>query len=147
MATEQGNWAHEMTHMWYRAHFPKWFDEPSVRTLTTFVWCPRLFPPTGRVEADPVYAREQAAGKEVLANPAKRYNDLEPILSALIVKYGPNVFSRFFHLCVDAGKRGDLDFAPGHWLKRDQIVKYMSQAAGEDVGPLFRQWNGFGAAQ
>jgi hypothetical protein len=147
MATEQGNWVHEMTHMWYMAHFPNWFDEASVRTLTAFVWCPNLFPPRGKLEADPVYARSQVAGKEVLASPAKRYNDLEPILDALVVKYGPKVFRRFFHLCADAGKQGDLDFAPGHWMKKDQIVKYMSQAAGEDVGPLFRRWNGLGAAQ
>lgn len=147
MAAEQGNWAHEMTHMWYMAHFPRWFDEPSVRALTICVWCPRLYPPKGGVASDPAYCGALASGKDVVANPGKTYDSVEPILNALIVKHGPEVFSRFFHNCADAGKRGKLDFSPGRWMKKEEILKYMSQAAGEDVAPLFRRWQGFGGAQ
>ncbi|MGB7160263.1 MAG: hypothetical protein WBD40_19505 [Tepidisphaeraceae bacterium] len=147
MHTEQGNWCHEMTHMFYVAHFPWWFDESSVRTLTTFVWVPALYARTPKPETDPTYRDSLAAGRDVLKSPAKRFDNVDAIHYALVARHGPEVFSRFFHRCVDAGKKGELDFTPGRHLKRDEIVKYMSAAAGEDVAPLYRQWTGFDAAE
>ena len=147
MNTEQGNWCHEMTHQFYVAHFPWWFDESSVRTLTTFVWAPTLFPAGGKAEANPTYRDSLAAGREVLKNPTKRYDNVDVVHYALVAKYGADVFSRFFHACVGAGTKGELDFTPGRHLKRDEIVKYMSVAAGEDVAPLYRQWTGFDQAE
>jgi hypothetical protein len=144
MDREQGNWCHEMTHMFYVAHFPWWFDESSVRVLTTFAWVPALYREPGE-RPDPIHRQAVATGRDVLANPAKSYDSPDAIHAALCVKYGPDVFSRFFHACAAAGKKREIDFTPGRHLTRDEIVKYMSEAAGEDVTPLYRQWGGFGS--
>ena len=90
-----------------------------------------------------MYREWNAAAKDLLAHPEKRADSPDPVHAAIVTKYGPDVFSRFFHACLDAAKRGELDFTPGRHLTRDEIVKYMSQAAGEDVAPLYRQWTGF----
>jgi len=142
MHTEQGNWCHEMTHQFYVAHFPWWFDESSVRTLTTFVWVPKLYPRGPKPEVDSAYRDSLAAGRDVLKNPAKRYENIDVIHYALVAKYGPEVFGRFFHACVEAGKKGELDFTPGRHMTRGEIIKYMSAAAGEDVSPIYGQWTG-----
>ncbi len=141
MHTEQGNWLHEMTHMFYVGHFPGWFDEASVRALTTCAWAPRLYPTVFRGDAA-VQARFKE-GRDVLQNPGSKFNDPDPLISALCVKYGPDVFSRFFQACGAAGRTGDLDFTPGRHLTKDEIARYMSVAAKDNVRPLFEQWNGF----
>jgi len=146
MDNEQGNWCHEMTHMFYVAHFPWWFDESSVRMLTTFNWVPTLFPTHRRPEDNPHYRRCVAEARKVLDDPGRRFDNVDAIQYAIRVKYGPEVFRRFFHLCAEAGKKGDLDFTPGRHLSKAEIVKYMSLAAGEEVGRLYRQWSGFAAA-
>ena len=148
MATEQGNWTHEMVHQMYIAHFPGWFDEPSVRVLTTLVFYQKLFPPkNGGPMSDPGYVEYTKAGQDVLSSRDKTCEGLEPILCALVVKYGPEVFSKFFHACAEAGARKEIDFTPGRWLTKDEMMKLLSKAAGEDVTPLFRRWNGFAGAQ
>jgi hypothetical protein len=146
MPTEQGNWCHEMTHMFYCAHFPGWFDESSVKMLTTFNWMPTLFPAHRKPEENPYYRQCVAEARAVLDNPKQQFDSPDPIQYALRVKYGPDVFQRFFHLCLQAGKDGEIDFTPGRHLTKDEIVRYMSRAAGEDVAPLYRQWRGFAEA-
>lgn len=143
MATDQGNWCHEMTHMFYCAHFPWWFDESSVRTLTTFNWMPALFPRFEKPEDNPYYRQCVAEGRAVLENPSRQFDQVEPIQYAIRSKYGQDVFKRFFHLCAEAGRKGELDFTPGHHLTNAEIVKYMSLAAGENVAALYKQWKGF----
>lgn len=148
MATEQGNWTHEMIHQMYIAHFPGWFDEPSVRVLTATVFYPRLFPPKkGGIMSDPGYVEHLKAGQDVLQTRDKTYDGLEPILCALVVKHGPEIFSKFFHACTEAGEKKEIDFTPGRWLSKDEMMKLMSKAAGEDITPLFKRWNGFEGAQ
>ena len=71
----------------------------------------------------------------------------EPVQWAMCVKYGPEVFSRFFHLCKEAGERDEIDFTPGRHLTRDELMRFMSQAAGEDVRPLYRQWTGYDSVE
>lgn len=144
MPTEQGNWCHEMTHMFYCAHFPGWFDESSVKTLTTFNWVPALFPTHRKPEENPYYRQYVAEARAVLDNPRQRFDSIDAIQYAVRVRYGPDVFRRFFHLCVQAGKKGEIDFTPGRHLTKGEIVRYMSRAAGEEVGPIYRQWRGFG---
>jgi hypothetical protein len=146
MDREQGNWCHEMTHMFYVAHFPWWFDESSVHALTVFNWVPSLFPQHKRPEDNPYYRQCVAQARAVLDNRTRQFDQVEPIQYALRLKYGPDVFRRFFHLCAAAGRKGELDFKPGRHLTKAEIVKYVSLAAGEDVGPLYRQWKGFAAA-
>jgi hypothetical protein len=146
MDREQGNWCHEMTHMFYVAHFPWWFDESSVHALTVFNWVPTLFPPHKRPEDNAYYRRCVAEARAVLDNPSRTFDNCEPIQYAIRLKYGPDVFRRFFHLCAEAGRKKELDFTPGRHLTKAEIVKYMSQAAGENVEPLYRQWRGFAAA-
>ncbi|GEM_PF-1367887 len=148
MAVEHGNWTHEMVHQMYIAHFPGWFDEPSVRVLTTLVFYPKLFPPkTGGAASDPGYIEYTRAGQDVIASRSETYDGLEPILCALVVKYGPDVFSKFFHECAEAGRKKEIDFTPGRWLTRDEMMMLMSKAVGEYVTPLFKRWNGFAGAQ
>ncbi len=147
MATEQGNWMHEMTHMFYLAHFPRWFDEPSVRALTTLVWAPALYPPAEGQPKDRAYTAAVAEGAAVLASPDAAVGALEPVLHALFVRYGAGFYERFFHACVEAGAKGEIDFRPGRWMTRDEIVRMMSRAAKEDVTPLLRRWNGFEGAE
>lgn len=143
MAKDQGNWCHEMTHMFYCAHFPGWFDESSVRTLTTFNWMPELFPRFEKPGDNPYYKRCESEGRALLQNPGLRVDSPDPVHYAIRLKYGPDVFKRFFHLCGEAGKKGEIDFTPGRHLTNAEIVKYMSLATGEDVVPLYRRWRGF----
>lgn len=141
--TDFGNWCHEMTHMFYVAHFPWWFDESSVRTLTTFNWVPDLFPQHTRPEDNPYYRQCMERGRDVLANPDKKFGGIDEIHYAIRVKYGPEVFKKFFHLCKEAGEKGQIDFTPGRHLNKEQIAGFMSLAAGEDVRPLYRQWTDY----
>jgi len=143
LPTEQGNWCHEMTHMFYCAHFPGWFDESSVKTLTTFNWVPALFPAHEKPEDNPYYRQCVAEARAVLDHPQQQFDSIDAIQYAIRVKYGADVFRRFFHLCVQAGEKGEIDFTPGRHLTKGEIVRYMSRAAGEDVGPIYRQWRGF----
>jgi hypothetical protein len=143
MARDQGNWCHEMTHMFYCAHFPGWFDESSNRMLTTFNWVPDLFPAHQKPEDNPYYRQCAEEGRRILADQSLRVDNAEPIQYAIRLKYGKDAFKRFFHLCRDAGEAGELDFTPGRHLTNEEIVHYMSKAVGEDVRPLYQQWKGF----
>lgn len=143
MPSDQGNWLHEMTHMFYCAHFPHWFDESSVQMLTTFNWAPDLFPKFKRPEDNPHYRTCVEEGRRILAGRSLKVDRAEPIQYAIRLKYGKDAFRRFFHLCREAGDRGELEFAPGRHLTNSEIVHYMSQAVGEDVRPLYQQWKGF----
>jgi hypothetical protein len=146
MATEQGNFCHEMTHMFYLGHLPRWMDEPSVHALTTMVWMPALYPnetdPGTRARSE----RSRGAGEAFWANLTEQYDSVEPVLDALIVRYGPDVYRRFFHACVEAGKAEEIDFTPNRHLTRAEVVHLMSRAAGEDVESVFHRWRGFAEA-
>ena len=146
MRTEQGNWCHEMTHMFYEARFPGWFDESSVKMLTTFEWAPALYPAYDKPEDNPYYRQCVAEGRAVLDQPKRQVDSIDAVQYALRLKYGADLFRRFFHLCAEAGEKEQLEFRPGRHLTKAEIVQYMSQAAGEDVGPLYRQWRGFADA-
>lgn len=141
IATEQGNMAHELTHQFYVARFPGWFDESSVRALTTLVWMPRIFgAPSDDADA---WLRD---GRSLLADPTAPIDTPERLWATLAAKYGPDVFSRFFHACRDAGASGELDFAPGRHLTKSEIVAMMNRAAAEDTAGLFGRWVGFAEA-
>ncbi len=146
MHQEQGNWLHEMTHMFYYGRFPNWFEEPSVRVMTIAVWIHTVFPSPEPLSKDAKYQRYMLQGHDVLDNPGKKFDTLEPILVALIVKYGESVYSRFYNLCAKAGKKGEINFVLERPISKEQLIKYMSEAAGEDVRPLFRRWKGFETA-
>jgi hypothetical protein len=142
MHTEQGNWCHEMTHMFYVAHFPGWFDESSVHCLTVLHWVPTLFPRGRRPQDDPTYRAWETDARRFLNTPGETTGNMVLIQNAVMVKYGPEVFKRFFHLCGEAGRKKELDFTPGRHLTKAEIIKYMSLAAGEDVGPIYQRWTG-----
>ncbi len=143
MHREQGNWCHEMTHEFYVAHFPGWWDDSSAQALTIFNFVPALFGnyPSARDSAATIQRFTKAA-REFLAN-GQMTDDLLLIQCAIRVKYGPDVFKRFFHLCHQAGQKKELDFTPGRHLTKAEICKYMSLAAGEDVTPLYARSKGF----
>lgn len=146
MDREQGNWCHEMTHMFYVAHFPWWFDESSVRTLTTFVSYPRLYSSTGKPETDRGFRQAMAAGKELMGKSGP-VDNIDALHGAMMAKYGLELLSRFFHACVEAGGKGELDFKPGRHLTKQEIAKCMSAAAGEDVTPMYQRWTGWEKAE
>lgn len=143
MHTEQGNWLHEMTHMFYYGRMPGWFEETSVRVLTIAVWIHNLVPGNPPLQEDAKYHRYMLQGHDLIDNPDKTFDDLEPVLVAMILKYDERVFSRFFHAVVEASKKGEIEFVLEKPITQNQLLKYMSQAAGEDVRPLFRRWKGF----
>lgn len=146
MHTEQGNWCHEMTHMFYVAHFPGWFDESSVHSLTVLHWVPTLFPRGSRPDSDPMYKAWITDAKRFLDSPGETTGNMVLVQNAVQVKYGPEVFKRFFQFCREAGARKELDFTPGRHLTKAEIMKYMSKAAGEDVTPIYSRWTGFSEA-
>ncbi len=114
-----------------------------VQMLTTFNWIPALYPRGSRPQADPTYKAWEADARRFLKAPGETTGNMVLIQDAVRVKYGSNVFKKFFHLCVEAGKKKDLDFTPGRHMTKAEIVKYMSQAAGEDVSPIYQRWTGF----
>jgi len=137
-----GDWCHEMSHWFLVGRSPKWLEEPFVRVLTAMVWMPGIYPGPDP-KKDPLYASGERIGREVLANPARQHDNIEPVLYAIAVKYGSEVFGKFFKACAKAGERGELDFRPGRHLTRDEITRYLSQAAGESVLPMLRRWKGY----
>lgn len=145
MATEQGNWLHEMTHMFYVGHFPRWLDEPSVRTITKLVWAPALLPEGADPPLRRAYKPAMDEGASIWSDPSATYAGVEPILNALVARYGRDVYRLFFHACAAAGAKGELEFKPGRWMTKAEIVRYMTAAAGEDVAPLFNRWRGCAA--
>lgn len=140
-----GDWCHEMSHWFLVGRSPKWLEEPLVRVLTAMVWMPGIYPGPDP-KKDPLYVSGERSGREVLANSDRQYDDLEPILYAIAVRYGPEVFGRFFKACAKAGEKGDLAFQPGRHLTRDEIARYLSESAGQSVLPLLRRWRGYATA-
>lgn len=143
MHTEQGNWLHEMTHMFYYGRMPGWFEETSVRVLTIAVWIHNLVPGNPPLDKDAKYQQYMLQGHDLIDNPDKIFDSLEPVLVALIVKYGERVYSRFFRAVAEAAEKGEIEFALERPITQNQLLKYMSQAAGEDVTPIFRRWKEF----
>lgn len=141
-----GDWCHEMSHWFLVGRSPKWLEEPLVRVLTAMVWMPGLYPGPDP-KNDPLYASGERVGREVLAHPERTYDDIEPVLYAIAVRYGPDVFGKFFKACARAGADGKLDFRPGRHLTRDEIARYLTEAAGQNVVPLLRRWNGYESAR
>lgn len=146
MHIEQGNWCHEMTHMFYVGHFPGWFDEASCHTLTILNWIPALYGRATRAQDEEHRRSWEADARRFLNTPGETTGNMTLIQNAIRIKYGPDVFRRFFHACKEAGERRELDFTPGRHLTKAEIVRYMSQAAGEDVGAIYARWEGFASA-
>jgi hypothetical protein len=141
MRINRGNWMHEMAHVFFCGHVPAWVGETLVRVLTLGVWEPRVFPGTMQTAAD--HKRYMLQGHDVLDNPDKQFDSLEPVLVAFMAKYGEDFYYRFLHNCLDAGKKNEIDFRHEHSMTTKQFLRLMSKTAGEDVTPLFRRWKGF----
>lgn len=76
-----------------------------------------------------------------------RTDSAEEVLYGMRAKYGKDILRRFYKECRDADARGEIKLARGKGPNRDQYVQLMSRAAGEDVLPYFKKWNGFEAAK
>lgn len=142
MHQASGDWCHEMSHWFLVGRSPKWLEEPLVQVLTAMVWMPGIYPGPDP-KKDPLYAQGERMGREALNALDRQYDDITPILYAIAVKYGPEVFGRFFKACAKAGATGELVFHPGRHLTRDEIARYLSEAADESVRPLLKRWKGF----
>ncbi|MCW5934284.1 MAG: hypothetical protein KIT45_08305 [Fimbriimonadia bacterium] len=137
-----GDWCHEMSHWFLVGRSPKWLEEPLVQVLTAMVWMPGIYPGPDP-KKDPLYAQGERIGRDVLNSPKRQYEDIAPVLYAIAVKYGPDIYGRFFKACAKAGAKEELVFHPGRHLTRDEIARYLSEAAGESVLPLLKRWKGF----
>ena len=129
----------------FQGRVPRWIDEPLVRVLTSLVWVDRLYPN----ESDRVAHIEgmRRAGRDFRENPGKRFDSVEPILNAIADRFGPEVYGRFFRACLAAARRKELELVPERQMTTAETMKYLSEAAGADVVPFFRRWNGFAAVE
>ena len=145
---DRGNWIHEMNHVFDNGMFPAWTGHPMIRMNDTFVTGPGCFPELWKGPAsDPQWKIRLDAGQRVINEADYRTDSAEEVLYAMRAKYGKDILRRFYKECRDADARGEIKLARGKGPSRDQYVQLMSRAAGEDVLPYFRKWNGFDAAK
>ncbi|MGI8908600.1 MAG: hypothetical protein ACR2IE_19160 [Candidatus Sumerlaeaceae bacterium] len=147
-----GNWVHEMNHVFDNHYFPGWITHPLIRTNDAFDSCDAIFPDMPkqmREYQQKIRPERTALGLKLLENPTYRTDDPHEVLYAVRVKYGPDILRKFYHALKAAHDRGEIRLQrqmPHRGifpLSKLTIVKYMSEAAGEDVGPLFYRWNGW----
>ena len=144
---DRGNWIHEMNHVFDNGLFPDWTGHPMIRLNDTFVTGPQIFPEHwGGPSKDPQWQIRLNAGRQVLNNPRYRTDDPHEILYAMYAKFGKDILRRFYAECRAAKARGEIKFVRDNPLTRDEYVKYMSAAAGEDVRQYFERWTGFATA-
>jgi hypothetical protein len=137
---DTGNILHELTHWFNMGRLPGWFDEPTVHALTCFVWFPELQP-----WDDPVLRQRTVQGKQAVQSVTTPLPSVEDVLSVLFVEHGRDLFRKFWHGVHEAERQGKL--AAGKALSRDELVQYLSRAAGKDVRPVFQRWPGFAHAR
>jgi hypothetical protein len=138
---DRGNWIHEMNHVFDNGLFPAWTGHPMIRVNDAFITGRGCFPEMWR-GTDAEGKRRLAVGKKVLADPAYRTDDPHEILYAIYAKYGDNVLRKFYAECRKARDKGEIKLTRGSPVTTRQYLDLMSRAAGENVEPLFRQWNG-----
>jgi hypothetical protein len=131
---DQGNWAHEMTHLMFQGRIPRWMDESLVHALSLLVWMPRVFKDKKGFE------EMHAAGREFRDHPEKGFDSLRPVLFAIADRFGPEVYGRFLKLAEK-----ELHPVPERPMTAAQTTDVLSRAAGEDVKPYLRRWRGFAA--
>lgn len=144
---DQGNWTHEMNHVFHNGYFPPFIEHPLIRTNDSFDSIDGIFPdqkhhPLSETPESHAQACRNIANK-ILKNPYYRTDDFKEVMFALRVKYGPKLTTRFYHELLAASKRGEIPLRRGGPLYKLHMVKYMSKAAGEDVTPYFAQWTGW----
>lgn len=145
---DRGNWIHEMNHVFDNGLFPDWTGHPMIRVNDTFVTGPGCFPELwGGPQSDPQWKIRLEAGRRVLDDPDYRTDDPHEILYALNAKYGRELLRRFYKECREAKRRDEIKLVRGHVMTRDEYVRLMSRAAGEDVRRYFEQWKGFDKAK
>jgi hypothetical protein len=140
MDRDQGNWCHEMNHVMFDGRIPKWLDESLVRIQTRLVWIERLYP---EPEAANAYRETVRAAGKRYSDTSATLDSVEDVLRVLVDRFGTDVLVRFLQACSDAGARGELDFRANRNMTKQEILRYFSAAAGQDVGPFFRRWKGF----
>ena len=148
---DQGNWTHEMNHVWHNGYFPPFIEHPLIRTNDAFDSIDGIFPdqkhhPPSETSASHAQACREIANK-ILNNPYYQTDDFQEVLFALRVKYGPGLTKRFYHELLAAKKRGEIPLKRGGPIYKADILINMSRAAGEDVLPYFKRWNGWIAEQ
>lgn len=141
MPNDYGNWAHEMNHLMFNGHCAPWLEESLVRVMTSLIWVSRIF--ADAKEKAIHYDAMAACGKEFRKNPDKQFDSLEFILRVLADRYGPDIFGKFLRACTEASAKSELSLAPYRKMNTQEVMKYMSAAAGEDVTPIFKRWTGF----
>ena len=143
---DKGNWVHEMNHVWHNGYFPPLLEHPLIRTNDAFDASDGIFPdrdrPPGETFTSHLHQRALIAAK-VLDNPNYKTDDFKEILFALRVKYGPKLITGFYHQLLEGKKRGEIPLKRNGPMYKNDILKYMSQAAGEEISPFFQRWNGW----
>lgn len=140
-STGIGGWCHEMNHL-FQPHVPGWMGHPLVRVNDAMVLPQALFPEhIEEFRSDPNNKERHRRGRDFLKGIPPTTNDPHTVAFALHVRYGPELQRKFYHLLAADVAAGILD--KGEKLDPEQFVHYMSQAAGQDVRPLFERLDGF----
>lgn len=140
-----GNWCHEMNHVFDNGYFPGWTGHSIIRTMDSFDSIDSLFPDRqypGQTKASRIRDKRNIAMR-ILGNPAFRTDDLQDVFFALRFKFGKNATYGFYHAIKAAADRKEIPLHRGCGFTKEQMVKYMSQAIGEDARPYFERWNGW----
>jgi len=135
-----GGFCHEMNHL-FQPHIPGWMGHPLIRVNDALVLPEALFPEY-LAEFRSGIRERQRRGREFLRGNPKTTDDAHTITFALHMRYGPDLQRKFYHILAAeraAGRLGDVTEA----LTPEQLVAYLSQAAGQDVGRLFKRLDGF----
>ena len=145
---DRGNWIHEMNHVFDNGLFPDWTGHPMIRVNDTFITGPGCFPELWRgPNSDPQWQIRLEQGRRVLNDPNYRTDDAQEILYALHAKYGKELLRKFYKECREAKARGEIKLERAHVMTKEEYLRLMSRAAGEDVRRYFEQWNGFEKAK
>ncbi len=144
----KGNRVHELHHVFQQGRIPSWFDHPIIRTYDAWDSAHEIF---GGIEhpgneTDPGFKERYTAGNRLLTNAAARTDDPHDVAYALRITYGRNIFHGMYHTIQQDVRNGKLDL-DGRSLTKDELIKYISISAGENVLPLFERWNGFAQAE
>jgi len=133
---DAGNILHELCHWFNQGRFPGWFDEAAVNALTCFVWFPELRP-----WDDPVLRQRNAQRRQAVQNSSAPLPSVDAVLSVLFVEHGRDLFRKFWRAVHEAERQGKL--SPGKTISRDELVRFLSEAAAQDLRPVFQRWPAF----
>lgn len=117
---------------------PEWFADSSSRVTGWVDWLPSLPGNVSDAETENT-ATAMASVQEFLDSDHLECARVETVHLAVRVQYGQDVFRRFWELIAQKSQEAGSSVK----LDKHQTVAILSEAAGEDVLPLYERWSGF----